>query len=238
MRSIKVKASIILFLLVFSICSCATTEENMQKANAHYQLGLSYFNENKVQLAYTEFQKALELDPYNKDIHYALGIVYLVFEDFQNARGSFLKAISIDKDFPGAYYNLGVTYGKMGRWSDAVNSFKAALNNPVYRKHEVAYTSLGEAYYRLGRIDEAIDAYTNAIKRVQDFHRPHYGLALCYNAKGHYGNAATAISRAIELDPLFRGNRDRAIDYFENRRLYARGEEVTDIANYLEILMY
>jgi Tfp pilus assembly protein PilF len=229
---------IISLLLMFLICSCATNEKNVKQTTAHYQLGLSYLNEGKDQLAYTEFQKALEVDPDNKDVHYALGIVYLRFEDFEKARDSFQRVVDIDREYPGAYYNLGVAYAKMGKWSDAVDSFKEALNNPVYTKHEMAYTSLGEAYYRLGRIDDAINAYNNAIKRVNDFLRPYYGLALCYNAKGNYGEAATAMKTALGLDPFFRGDRDKAIKYFEDRRLLARGEEAQDIKDYLEILMY
>lgn len=229
---------VILVFLVLFIGSCATTEQDIQKSDAHYQLGLSYFNDNKIQMAYVEYQMAIELNPNNKDAHYAIGIVYLALDDMRNAKESFLKAISIDPNFAGAHYNLGVTYAKMGMWSDSVGSFKKAINNPVYRKHQIAYSSLGDACYRLGRIDDAIEAYIESIKRSQDFYRPYYGLALAYNAKGRYADAATAISRAIELDPLFRGNKEKAIGYFKERNLRAMGEEFKDIKDYLEILKY
>ncbi|MEW6161896.1 MAG: tetratricopeptide repeat protein [Nitrospirota bacterium] len=228
----------ILIFIIFFLGSCATGRENIERANAHYRIGLSYFNEDKIQMAYVEFQKALELNPNDKEVLNALGVVYLRFEDFQKARESFLKAITLDPDFSEAHNNLGVTYGKMGRWSDTLNSFKAALKNPVYQKPEIAYTGLGEAYYRLGRIDEAINAYREAIKRAQDFYRPYYGLALCYNAKGQYGDAATVIMRAIDLDPIFRGDRKKLIDDLKNKSPIAKGEEKKDIIDYLEILRY
>ncbi|MDI6889492.1 MAG: tetratricopeptide repeat protein [Thermodesulfovibrionales bacterium] len=229
----------ILIFLIFFLSSCATTgKENIEKANAHYRIGLSHFNENRIQMAYVEFQKALELNPDDKEVLNALGVVYLVFEDLQKARESFLKAVTLDPNFSEAHNNLGVTYGKMGRWSDTLNSFKSAIKNPLYQKPEIAYNGLGEAYYRLGRIDEAIDAYRESIKRMQDFYRPYYGLALCYNAKGQYGDAATAIKRAIELDPIFRGDRKKLIDDLKNKSLIAKGEEKKDIIDYLEILRY
>jgi type IV pilus assembly protein PilF len=233
------KARSIFLFFIFFLCSCATSGiEDINKANAHYQLGVSYLNEDKVQMAYVEFQKAIEMDPNNKDVLNALGIIYLRFDDIPKAKDSFLKAVTIDPDFSEAYNNLGATYGRLGKWSDAVNSFKTALKNPIYMAPERAYSNLGNAYYRLHRIEEAIDAYKDAIKRSPDYYPSYYGLALCYNDKGQYGDAASAFSRAIELDPLFMGDREKAMKYFDERRLIAKGEESKDILDYLEIMRY
>ncbi|MGB9716596.1 MAG: tetratricopeptide repeat protein [Thermodesulfovibrionales bacterium] len=232
------KICIVIFCVIIHF-SCATgTVKNVEKANAHYQLGVSYLNENKLQMAYVEFQKAIELDPDNKDVYQALGIIYLNFDDLQRAKDSFLKAVNLDPNFSEAYNNLGVTYGKMGKWSEAINSFKSALKNPLYRTPENAYGNLGNAYYRLGRIDDAIDNYKEALKRSPDYYRSYYGLALCYNIKGQYGDASNAFTKAVELDPLFGGDMEKAFRFFDNKRLTAKGEEAKDILDYLEIMRY
>jgi type IV pilus biogenesis/stability protein PilW len=228
----------ILLLVIIFLSSCATTGENIHKANAHYKIGVSYFNENKIQPAFVEFQKAIELNPDDKYALDALGLVYLKLEDFQKAQESFIKAVNIDPDFSEALNNLGVTYTKIGKWSEAVDSFKKALKNPLYKTPENSYYNLGNAYYRLGLIDDAIDAYNEVIKRMQDFHLPYYGLALCYNAKGQYGDASSAITRAIELDPVYKGNKDKAMEDLKEKKLKAKGEEEQDIVDYLEILKY
>ena len=59
-----------LIVLICLIISCASTEsiEDAKKAGAHYQIGVSYYNENKIQKAYIEFQKALELNPEDKEV--------------------------------------------------------------------------------------------------------------------------------------------------------------------------
>lgn len=230
--------SILFFLIILLFSSCTTTEkvDNIQKARAHYQLGVSYSTDNKFQMAYVEFQKALELNPNDKEAWNALGLVYIAFEDFQKAKESFKKAVAIDPNFSEAYNNLGVTHSRMGNWSDAVSAFKAALKNPLYRAPERAYNNLGEAYYRLGRIDDAINAYKEAVKR--NLYPSYYGLALCYNAKGQYGDAATAMTQAIEFDPSYRGDKKKLIEDLKNRNVTARGEEKKDIADYLEILKY
>lgn len=235
-----VKTVYILIFLIIFISSCATTTgENIQKASAHYKIGKSYFYENNIQSAYIEFQKALELNPKDKEALNAIGIIQLLkFEDFQKAVDFFQKAIKIDPNFSEAYNNLGGAYEKLGKFNEAIDSYKRALSNLMYQAPEKAYNNLGRLYYRLGRYDDAIDAYKDALRRVNNFYSSYYGLALCYNAEGRYGDAAGAITRAIELDPLYKGDKDKALKDFENKKLIAKGEEERDIIDYIEILKY
>jgi tetratricopeptide (TPR) repeat protein len=237
-EGMMVKNGGILFILICCLISCATSAHNVDMSNAHYQVGMSYMNEKKTQMAFIEFQKAIEMNADNKEALNALGVIYLEFGDLQKAEETFLKAIRVDKNYSEAYSNLGATYGKMGRWPDAISAFKTAISNPFYRRPEIAYNSLGDAYRRSGRFDDSIDSYNDAIKRNQNFYRPYYGLALCLNAKGHYGEAASAMTRAIDLDPLFRGDRNKAGEYFNKKRAEARNEELKDIDDFLEILNY
>lgn len=235
----KEKYILISFLIIF-LCSCATmTEKDIQMASAHYQLGVSYLHDNNIQPAFVEFQKALELNPHDKEIHNAIGIIYLLkFEDYPKAIHHFQEALKIDDTFSEASNNLGLAYEKMGKFSEAIESYKKAISNPLYRNAAKALTNLGRVYYRLNKYDDAIDAYKEAIKRFSDFHLPYYGLALCYNAKGIYGDAATAISYAITLDPRYKGDRDKAVEDLKEKKLSVRGEEEKDIVDYLEILKY
>ncbi|MDP3260031.1 MAG: tetratricopeptide repeat protein [Thermodesulfovibrionales bacterium] len=233
------KKLMILIMAVF-VGSCATASiENINKATAHYKLGVSYLNENNVNPAFIEFQKAYELNPEDKEVLNAIGIIYLLkFEDFTKAIEFFQKAISVEPDFSEAHNNLGVTYEKSRKFNEAIESYKKALSNLLYRTPEMAYNNLGRIYYRLGKYDEAINEYKEALKRMTDFYPSYYGLALCYNAKGRYGDASLAITKAIEIDPSYKGSKSKAINDLSQRKLNARGEEEKDIADYLEILKY
>ena len=73
---------------------------------------------------------------------------------------------------------------------------------------------------------------------MTDFYPSYYGLALCYNAKGRYGDASLAITKAIEMDPLYKGTKSKAMSDLSQRKLNARGEDEKDIADYLDILKY
>ena len=142
----------------------------------------------------------------------AIGIIYLLkFEDYPKAIDFFQKALSVDPDFAEAHNNLGFAYEKSKKFNEAIESYKKALANLIYRSPEKPYYNLAKVYYRLGKYDDAINAYKEALKRMTDFYPSYYGLALCYNAKGRYGDASLAITKAIEMDPLYKGTKSKAM---------------------------
>lgn len=230
-------ALVITILLV----SCATisTEERLQKASAHYQLGISYMNDNNIQPAFVEFQKAIELNPEDKDSLNAIGLIYLLkLEDYPKAVEYFDRALKIDRSFSEALNNLGYAYEKMERFEDAIRAYKSAISNPLYKSVEKAFNNLGRVYYRLRRYNEAIEAYKESLRRFSSFHLPYYGLALCYNAIGRYGDAATSLKKAIEFDPFYNGDRDKALKDMKEKRLLAKGYEEKDLSDLIEIFNY
>jgi tetratricopeptide (TPR) repeat protein len=230
-----------IMIFIVLLVSCATTgnEERLQKASAHYQLGVSYMNDNNIQPAFVEFQKAIELNPDDKESLNAIGLIYLLkLEDYPRAIEYFERALRIDKSFSEAFNNLGYAYEKMERFNDAIIAYKSALLNPLYKSAEKAFNNLGRAYYRLKRYSEAIEAYKESLRRFSGFHLPYYGLALCYNAIGRYGDAATSLKKAVELDPSYNGDRDKALNDMKEKRLLAKGYEERDLSDLIEIFNY
>lgn len=243
MRRYPVNAIKIFLLLtaLFFILSCATVgnEEEVQQAAAHYKLGLSYRNENKIQNAFIEFQKAYDLNPNDKDNLNAIGLIYLLdFDEIPKAMEFFEKAIRVDPDFSDAYNNLGYAYQTSGDFETALSYYRKAASNVLYATPEKTYFNMGNSYYRIGRYEEAIHAFKQAIKRAPKIHLPYLGLALCYNAMSQYGYASTAMTEAIKLHPTYKGNRGKALEDFKTQRLSTTGYEEKDIRDYIEILNY
>jgi type IV pilus biogenesis/stability protein PilW len=233
---------LVLILLIIGISSCATTPpkaDNIQKAKAHFELGISRMNDDNIQPAFVEFQKALELNPDYKEAHNAIGVVYLnKLEDYTNAIKHFKEALRIDPGFSEAANNLGTAYADLGRYKEAAEAYKTALSNPQYKNPALALHNLGMVYYKLSKYDDAINAFKEALRRFSDLYQPYYGLALCYNAKGQYSDASLAITNAIRLDPLYKGDKAKAKEDLKNRRLTAKGDQEKDISDFLDILNY
>jgi type IV pilus biogenesis/stability protein PilW len=230
----------ILLAVVFMTGGCAPSQEVVQPKEAAYHntMGRAYLQEGKVQLAFVEFQKAIKMEPNNKEVVYNLGYVYFQLEDYINARHYFLKAVNLDPQYADAYNNLGATYMQLRQWKEAVDAFQKALANPFYKTPESAFCNLGISYYRLGEYDKAVDAFKDAIRRDKSFSLPYYVMALAYNKLERFGDAADVMDRAIEIDPGYQGNRDKKITDIKERLYSAKGEEEADLKDYLEIMNY
>ncbi|NOZ25254.1 MAG: tetratricopeptide repeat protein [Nitrospirae bacterium] len=235
----KSRIIVIPVTLVFIISCAALGQERLNQADAHFKLAISHLNRGQMQAAFVELQKSIELDPRNKRAHNALGLVYRYFEDMKKAEEAFKTALRIDPEYSEAYNNLGVVYMYTKQWDLAIEAFKKALENPLYLKPETAFTNLGKIYYRRGDYVSAVRAYKKAIKRAPDYEAPYYGLALCYNAMARYGDASEALTQAINLDPFFRGDREKAEAKLTEQKLKASdADEEADYINLIEILHY
>lgn len=230
----------VLLAVVLSTGGCAPSQEVVHPTEAayHNKMGMAYLKEGQVQLAYVEFQKAIKIDPDNKEIVYNLGIVYLQLDDYENARQYFLKAVRLDPNFADAYNNLGFTYMQLKQWREAVGAFQKAIANVLYRTPEKAFYSMGMSYYRLGEYEKAVDAFKDSIRRDNTFSLPYYGMALAYNKMERFGDAADVMDRAVEIDQDYRGNRDKKVADIKGRLYTTKGEEETDLRDYLEIMNY
>lgn len=202
-------------------------------------MGVAYLNEAKVQQAFVEFQQAYQLNPNDKEVLNGIGIIYLLyFDETAKAIDFFEKATKVDPNYSDAYNNLGFAYEKLGRFDAAITFYKKAVSNLTYSTPEKAYISLGNAYYRLGKYEDALYSYKEAIKRAPNLGLPYLQMALCYNAMHRYGEASTAMTYAITLDPAYKGDREKALEDFTLRKLKASGYEEKDIQDYIEILKY
>jgi len=226
-------------LLCAIACATAPTQETTQQAGAHYKMGVAYLKEEKVQQAFVEFQQAYQINPADKEVLNAIGIIYLLyFDETAKAIDFFERAAKVDPNYSDAYNNLGFAYEKLGRFDTAVTFYKKAVSNLTYSTPEKAYIGLGNAYYRLGKYEDALYSYKEAIKRAPNMGLPYMRMALCYNAMGRYGEASTAMTYAITMEPTYKGDREKALEDFTLWKLKASGYEEKDIQDYIEIIKY
>ncbi len=228
-----------MFMPIISSCATMDNEDSVQQATAHFKIGVGHLSENKIQLAFVEFQRAYELNPNDKEVLNGIGIIYLLyFDETQKAVDFFQRAVRVDPLYSEAYNNLGAAQEKMGNYDAAIASYQKATSNLLYKTPEKAYVNKGRAYYRQGKFNEAVTAYKEAIKRAPNMDLPYLGLALCYNAMKRYGDASRSMTYAINLTPRYKGDPKLAAEDFHARRIVASGPELKDLEDYLEILKY
>jgi len=214
------------FLL--SSCSTAPSRDNMNKAESHYKLGSSYLNNNQFNEAFTEFKKALKLNPRKKETLNYLGFLSTRFNKYEEAISYYKKAISIDPDYSEAMNNLGVTYAETGNWDEAVKSFDSALANSMYETPEMAYANKGYVLYMKGDYNNAETAVKEALILNRQFPLASYVLGLIYTKLDNDDAAIEEFKKAIGLAPeyveahmelaktyLRSGNKAKALKHFE-----------------------
>jgi tetratricopeptide (TPR) repeat protein len=76
------------------------TELNPNNYRAHYNLGIAYFNLNKLEKAKKSFETALKIKPDYKYCLYNLGLLYEDKELYEEALVFYEKALDIDPNFP------------------------------------------------------------------------------------------------------------------------------------------
>jgi type IV pilus biogenesis/stability protein PilW len=188
-------------LILFSACASTITEEDRSKTEFHNKLGVSYLTNGQLNEAYVEFQKALKLDPDNKDTLKELGYISARFGKYDEAISYYKQAISLDPDYSDALNNLGVVYIDIENWDEAIRNFKAALSNPVYSTPEKAYSSMGYAYYKKGDFVEAKKALEEALIRNPIFSPALYTLGLVHIELDDDKSAIAEFKKVVGIIP-------------------------------------
>lgn len=147
------------------------------------------------------------------------------------------------------YIKMGNTYCKVGRWTDAENAFKNAieLDNDL----AVGYHGLGLAKLRQGEHQDAIENLLNSIGLL--YHNPiaHYHLGEALYEFGYYERAAEAFEVTLAMNPNIGKARNWLIKLYEEKlnnkekaRIHAdifknikdqNYEEVAELENQLEV---
>ncbi len=118
---------------------------------------------------------------------------------WKNGFTLFSHAVSVTRNNYIALDNLGTAYSNIGRYQDAVESYKQAIKiSPGYAD---AYYNLGVASGQLGRYQDAIEAYKQAIKLNPDYVKAYINLGVDYSRLSLYQDAIEAYKQAMRIKP-------------------------------------
>lgn len=182
--------------------ACATSEEAKQKSKGFYQEGIASLETDR-QKAYVSFQKAVQMNPDNKEAHYGLGHILVYQGKLSQAEAEFREAIRIDSDYSEAHTYLGQVLAKQERWPEAIEEYRKALSNPLYATPDLARFHLGKALAHQGDLQGAMEALEDAAS-VEPSHVPPAALNLelgrVYYKLGFERRAKEALTKVTTLD--------------------------------------
>ncbi len=188
---------------------------NQPSAYDYYLQGRGYLQEpqkpENIDSAITVFGHALERDPGYALAIAGLGEAYWRRYELDNenrwaiqAQGSCEKAIAFDANQAESHACLGMVYEGMGKYEDAVNQYRRAVE--IEPTRDDAIRGLASAYAKLGRMDEAERTLQVAIGVRPQYWKGYNSLGALYMNEGRYEEAAKMFSQVVALAPdSFRG---------------------------------
>ncbi|PIS21402.1 hypothetical protein COT51_03000 [candidate division WWE3 bacterium CG08_land_8_20_14_0_20_41_15] len=128
----------------------------------HNNLGDMYARHGNYEMAITEFQKAVELNPVYASAYHNIGNVYVQMSKTEEAIESYQKAIEIAPGLWQSNQNLAVLFYQEGKYQEAVDCLVKAISaNP---QNSLLFSNLGITYQQLGNKEEAAKAYEEALR--------------------------------------------------------------------------
>ncbi len=168
-------------------------------ARANVQMGMTYLNEGRVDLARPKLLKAVELDPTLPEAHNALGLMYQSTGDFDSADQHYRKALKLAPDSGNSLNFYGVFLCLRGEHKKADRYFMKAAQIKQYRTPWVVYANAGSCANRAENTEQAEEYFRKALA-----YNPRYPDALLpmarvsYN-KGEYLQARAFLQRYSEV---------------------------------------
>jgi len=169
MKRFTLISLVMALILITTGCVTETMDGPFRKADkqkileSQIRLGVGYLRNRNYQLAKENLQKALDVDPKSAEAHNYFGLLYQLELDPEMAEEHYKKAIHYDPDYAAARNNYGAFLFEQGRYKEAVDQLKHAVQDKLYRNRPQVYENLGIGYLKLNDPADAEDAFTKAV---------------------------------------------------------------------------
>ena len=148
MKLINIKLLVSLFAVGLLSTACVSQKqeekenENVQaRARAHTELGAAYYQQNQLEIALEEFNKAIRMDPNFATAYNGLGLINASLGKDDVAEANFKKAVQLAPNDSESHNNYGSFLCARNRVDEAIGEFLAAVKNPLYATPAMAYTN-------------------------------------------------------------------------------------------------
>ena len=196
---------------------------------AHYSLGLTYFDLGRYNDAINAYQKAIRLKADLAEAHFNLGVAYDQSGQSEKALQSYQNAKNYGIDDAALHFNMGTSLLKLSRLNDAKKAYLRALE--LEANLAEAYNNLGYLDEATGDLDLAITMYKKALAIKPDYQMARSNLERLVKApptpKPPLISKKMMSQLFVELDVKWAMSKDAEIDTsggkMDNKVQYKRG---------------
>src|SRR3984893_13856046 len=156
-------------------------------------VGMDYLKLGSPEKAIPFLQRALKLDPSNREAHQALASSYLGQEDFRSAAEEFRQIAVLDSDKSEAWFKLGHEYLDLS----ASLAYRGAH---LYRESAWGHRFLGDLLFQRSRWEDAVKEYQKALAAEQRQPRLHTSTGPGHLHAGKLQEAETEFHLELQLE--------------------------------------
>ncbi len=161
--------------------------------------GVLYYNQQKYELALSDYSKAIDINPNDALAYNNRGNLYKDLQKYELALSDYSKAIDINPNDALAYNNRGNLYKDLQKYELALSDYSKAIDiNPNLAE---AYYNRGILYKNLQKYDLALSDYSKAIDINPNLAEAYYNRGNLYIDLQKYELALSDYSKAIDINP-------------------------------------
>jgi lipoprotein NlpI len=178
------------------------SESEGNRTAAYYSRGRAWHDKDQFDLAISDFNEAIRIDPRLAPAYNSRGIAWGSKGKLDLAVADFAEAIRLEPKYAEAYYNRAVAYNDHRDFDHAISDFTVAVT--LDPKNAPGYlTGRGLGWFGKAELDLAITDLNEAVRLDPKFIIAYYGRGRVWRAKGDTRNAIADFTKVIELSPNF-----------------------------------
>lgn len=188
----------------------ALERKDLIPLTAYVHLGMAYFKKSLIlggdyfyHEAEVQLKEAILQDPSLREARLYLGHIYYHQGRKREALKEYRKAERLGLTDQVSIFNLACEYKESGRYEEAIELFKKAINTKGLNKENLlkARLALGWLYYNQKAFKKSINQYNEALKLEGSSVKAHYWLGRAYKASGDRETARQEWQEVLKIDP-------------------------------------
>jgi tetratricopeptide (TPR) repeat protein len=180
---------------------------NPKHRSAYYQLGFALIEMGRDEEAIEPLETSLQLGAKSQatkkrlaQAHTNISVMLGRRKQFKESMHHIQEAIRALPDYGPAYLSMGICFTDLGRYKEALEQFKNALQLDKNLAVDANY-NFGIVYSKLGSPEKAIKHYQEAIKVNPKSALPNLNLGMIYAKQKNYAAAVLPLRTAIKVSP-------------------------------------